>query len=82
MKRNQHVRPVPRVALSPAKLATALDLSYEKVILPAVNSGQLGPVFLVNGSKHQRRILVEDAVVWLRSQPHLMKKISSKRSPT
>lgn len=65
---------VPKLALSPTKIATALDLSYERVIAPAILIGDLGPVFMFG---KQRRILIEDVSRFVRSRPQFTQKVST-----
>jgi hypothetical protein len=65
----KHVGPVTKIAMSPTKLATALDLDYRTVIAPAIRSGDL-PAYRI-GVKI--RVLIEDAVAFIRKQkkvPH------------
>jgi hypothetical protein len=59
----QRKHPHVFLALSPSACADAIGVSYDHVILPAISSGELGPVY-VRGAK--RRILVSDLEAWLR----------------
>ena len=62
-----HVGPVVKIALSPTKVATATDLDYRRVILPAILAGDLGPIYRIN---NKRRLLISDVEAWLRKFPH------------
>jgi hypothetical protein len=67
MARTNHVHAITVIAMSPTKVAIATDLDYRRVILPAILSGELGPVIRIG---HRRRLLISDVEAWLRKFPH------------
>jgi hypothetical protein len=66
----RHTGPVIRICLSPTQTATATGLSYERVIRPAIERGEL-VVYVVAG---KRKVMVEDIAAYLRSHKQLIAK--------
>jgi hypothetical protein len=60
-----HARPVPKIALTATKLAAALGVRYDRVIMPAIDDGAL-PVYRIG---NKGLILVSDVERWVRSFP-------------
>lgn len=69
-----HKRPIVFLALSPTMIATAIGVNYERVIVPAIASGALGPVYISPTGK--RKILCSDLERFVRSWPQHTKRKS------
>lgn len=64
MPRSERKKPLPTVAGSPHTVCAMLNIRDED-IRPAINSGEI-PVYKLG---LRRRIVVDDAVRWLRTNP-------------
>jgi hypothetical protein len=71
MSTRRHVGPVTKIAMSPTKISTATGLRLDRVISPAIKSGEL-PCYVIG---NHRRVLISDVEAWLRTYPRLLKKV-------
>ncbi len=64
MPRTHRVKPVTMLAGTPSQVATALNMRLETLVA-AIKVGAL-PCYVIKG--RQRRVIVRDAIRWLRRE--------------